>query len=176
MRKVLVIGIVVVIGLPLLGTACFDKKNKPLTTSSSTASLTTTRSNTDNVLKEHYYVGTIGEKKVRLVYWSNNTEVKGTVKNRWFFDGMYVYEGESAEPLRLKLSFTSGGRFSASGYQVVNGEVVSNSAHFESTDECEGANEEGVLCGEWRDTKSKKVLPFTFMQTEKFIIEDYLKH
>ena len=119
-----------------------------------------------------YYSGTIGTNNARLVYWPSS---EGR-NDRNFFKGIYVYEKESAAPLLLSISFTSGGRFTASEYVAANDKDRQTGVVLESTDECEGKNEEGVLCGEWRDTKSKKVLPFTFTQTEKFIIEDYLKH
>lgn len=141
------------------------------TISSSTPEIPTKSSNIESEYR--YYSGTIGTKKVRLVYWPNGPEDAG--RDRWFFDGMYVYEGESTEPLRLMMSFTSGGHFSASGYQIIHGETASTSAHFESTDECDGANEKGILCGELTGVQGAKKMPFNFIKTDKFVLEDYLK-
>jgi hypothetical protein len=110
-------------------------------------------------------------KKVRLIYWPDGPDQP----NESFFEGMYVYEGESTEPLRLKISFTSGGHFAASGYHFVRKEEESDGVNWESTGDCDGKNEQGILCGGLTGVQGTKKLPFNFTKTNKFTIEDYLK-
>jgi hypothetical protein len=110
-------------------------------------------------------------KKARLIYWSDGPDRP----NESFFEGMYVYEGESTEPLRLKISFTSGGHFMASGYHLTKGEEESDGINWESTDDCDGKNEQGVLCGELTGIQGTKKMSFNFTKTDKFNLENYLK-
>lgn len=115
-----------------------------------------------------YYTGIVGTKKARLVYWPVTSEENN---NHSFFEGLLIYNDTQNESKSLKIQFTSGGHFIASSlpYDEKNEPVEK----FESTDECDGKNEEGILCGAWSNSLKNEVFNFSFKKTEPFLINTF---
>jgi hypothetical protein len=115
-----------------------------------------------------YYTGIVGTKKARLVYWPVTSEENN---NHSFFEGLLIYDDTQNESKSLKIQFTSGGRFIASS--LPQDEKNELAEKFESTDECDGKNEEGILCGAWSNSLKNEVFNFSFKKTEPFLINTF---
>jgi hypothetical protein len=112
-----------------------------------------------------YYAGIIGSDKVHLMYWPHKPEAD--TSQHAYFDGQYVYDGISSEPIGWGADFTSGGSMSASGY-IGEHSIIENFTN----ESCEGKMPH--LCGWWTKMDGTGKTKFDFNPAKPFNIGDFI--